>query len=571
MRNLRQSKVRKILAYSLVVLMLAFTFSCFREYYKVQKSDVGELQEQADTRFRGKYFVIHQNDMAYHFKNLVVGEESISGNLAPLPWDHQFYQLTNLDEPNRYRGKSEKQVLDEVHLWLKPEPQILSLHPSSETLIVPENMIQDIHVYKLDGNATTVSHLVGILGIAGTITAVVLIINEVSSTPEPSPPPLPMTKESSCPFVYIFDGTQYQLMGEAFPGAMLPNLERDDYLPLPGIRPVGDHYRVRLSNELMENQFIDLTELLVVNHPAEESVLLDQDGGLHFIAQPEAPLRAWSAEGRNLVSTVTKKDSVPFLFDDRNTKTSTVKMAFSKPAGTDVAKLILRAKNSYWLDLLWYDFSRKYGSWYDRWAAENGSVPSEEVKAWMTSQHFPLSIYLRTGEEWEKITELPMAGPVAARDLIVPVDLREHSEEEVQLCLETGFLFWELDYAAMDFTVNRALTRQVLQPTKVMFEGVDEARALTTDDGFYLHQPPKSAPVEIWFPGVTIKPGESQSVFLKSNGYYEAVRDFRGLPDVLTLWSFNREGHFPDFSKKQFERFLESMDVKIGAETPSGL
>lgn len=93
--------------------------------------------------------------------------------------------------------------------------------------------------------------------------------------PEPPPSDYPY---SSCPYVYIFDGEQYSLVGETFPGALLPSLERDDYLPLPGIRPVEDRYQIRLANELMENQYMDLTKLLVVNHPADEIVLLDQSG-----------------------------------------------------------------------------------------------------------------------------------------------------------------------------------------------------------------------------------------------------------------------------------------------------
>jgi hypothetical protein len=566
MRRFRKYKVRKMLAYSLVALMLVFTFSCFREYYKVRQSDTQEFPDQANTQFRGKYFIIHQNDLAFHFENLVVGEKAIKGRLAPLAWNHQFYQTTEMGKANRYRGVNEKQVLDEVHIWLRPSPQLLPGEEADKGITIPNEMIHEIQVYDPATGTTIASHAIGVIGIAGAITGITFAIILISFSSEGG-----FSGTSSCPYVYVFDGTLYNLIGETFPGALLPNLERDDYLPLPGIQPVADHYQIRLANELMENQYMDLTELLVVNHPAEEKVLLDQSGQPHSIVQPAPPRWARSSTGRDLGPAVTTKDQIPFFFDDRKDHTSAVTLAFAKPAGADFARLVLRAKNTYWLDLLWYDFTKKYGSWYDDWMADNRAAPTEEIEAWMTNQHLPLSISVKTDGGWEKVADLPTVGPIAARDLVVPVDLRKHTGEEVRLRVESGFLFWELDYAAMDFSEDRPLALQVLKPSEVMVDGMDKRLELIADDGSYLHQPPQSAPVTLHFPAIKTRPGEAQSVFLKSNGYYEPVRDFTGFPDVLTLWNFDEEGRFSDFSKKQFERFLETMDITIEPEASSGI
>lgn len=76
-----------------------------------------------------------------------------------------------------------------------------------------------------------------------------------------------------------------------------------------------------------------------------------------------------------------------------------------------------------------------------------------------------------------------MVGPLAARDLVVPVDLRKHTGEEVRLRVESGFLFWELDYAAMDFTEDRPMALQVLKPSEVVVDGMDKRPELIVDDG----------------------------------------------------------------------------------------
>lgn len=81
--------------------------------------------------------------------------------------------------------------------------------------------------------------------------------------------------KSSCPFVYTLDGADYNFRGEIYGGAIAPNLERDDYMPLPGFAAVDSVFKLKITNELKERQYTDVAELLMVEHSENITVLMD--------------------------------------------------------------------------------------------------------------------------------------------------------------------------------------------------------------------------------------------------------------------------------------------------------
>ena len=80
--------------------------------------------------------------------------------------------------------------------------------------------------------------------------------------------------KQSCPFVYSWDGTQYVFDAEPYGGAITRGLEKDDFTPLDRLREQDGLYRLKLTNEVDETQFTNLTELWVVDHPVGTRVSL---------------------------------------------------------------------------------------------------------------------------------------------------------------------------------------------------------------------------------------------------------------------------------------------------------
>ncbi len=223
--------------------------------------------------------------------------------------------------------------------------------------------------------------------------------------------------------------------------------------------------------------------------------------------------------------------------------------------------MLLNAKNTLWLYYLYGTFTQKFGSYYEGWVEERSQLPPELCWQQTIDQQFPLSIYLNTQNGWELVEHLPTVGPLAPRDFAIPVDLSKVSGDEVELRLVTGFFFWEIDYAAMDYTDTQALDiRRVAATLAVDQDGVDLRAELAADDERYFAQPEPGMVAELRFPAVPVPEGKEQSVFLHAKGYYEHLRDYRGVPDFSELKKFRAPGHFSDYSQAEYLLLLEGQE-----------
>jgi hypothetical protein len=63
-----------------------------------------------------------------------------------------------------------------------------------------------------------------------------------------------LVTKTSCPFVYVDRGDGFELVGEAYSGAALRSIERDDMLPIPDF-PNTPRVHLRLGDEAHETQF----------------------------------------------------------------------------------------------------------------------------------------------------------------------------------------------------------------------------------------------------------------------------------------------------------------------------
>ena len=118
-------------------------------------------------------------------------------------------------------------------------------------------------------------------------------------------------------------------------------------------------------------------------------------------------------------------------------------------------------------------------------------------------------------------------------------------------------MFWDVDYAAMDFTPDIPVSIAHIPATSAIdHSGKDVLSLLAATDDAYLAQPEVGNEVVIKYPAQA--PGEnySQTVFLHSRGYYEYIRDYKNVPDFLTLSSFRQEAAFAKFSKKQYTAYI---------------
>jgi len=532
---LRRPFVFKLITWSMLGPFLTITGGC--NYFRVHSSAkpypavINQMQDEQ------KFFILHLEDEAWHLIDIRTDENHITGTLSFLS-GHDMYKTATPDRANRYsKSKTSGQagVLDEVHIYAS-ELEITD----RVNVSIPADAITKVEVYSKARGATAFSYLSVPLGIlAGAFVVTVIIV-----------------ALTSCPFVYVFDGAEYLFTGEIFSGAIQPGLERDDYLLLPFIRPADGIYRIKVTNELNERQYIDMAELIVIDHVKDVSVIIDKNGSPYTISNPVSPVSAVSGKTTNVIELVREKDTRSYTGLEGISDESSINrviLKFVKPAAASEGRLLIRAKNTLWLEAVSLKMHELFGERYDTFSAKRDAVPGHKLQKWQLEQQLPLSVYIEKNGKWEFLDYFNIAGPAAMRDDILQLNLEDIVSDTVQIKLETGFRFWELDYTAMDFS-NREEVSVVRMPltSATANDDLELKEALTASDDVYYVLDEKGDEAILLFDSPEMK-NNCRSVFLRTRGYYKVLRDQTGPPDKKTLRTFRKPGRIPLFSRELYD------------------
>jgi hypothetical protein len=442
---------------------------------------------------------------------------------------------------NKFSKSGPKKGSQNINLFLSSHYDVWSEQTESGKVLIPFTAIDQIEVYDVDLAKTIVYST---LGIAGTLGAIFIFI---------------LLTKDSCPFIYAYNGETYEFVGEIYSGAIHPPLERHDYLPLPVLKPVENEYRVKITNEIKEIQHTNLTELLVFDHPENAEILVDKYGNVHTVSDPRLPISANALDGTNIEYLLAEKDSLSFMSgipDNENQDMDGMIITFDRPVDKDTGKLVIKGKNSFWLDYIHGQFSELFGDRLETWKEEQKDKSPEKMIEWSLDQGIPLSVYLETDEGWEFVDYYNVVGPLAAKEDVLEIDLTSAKNDKVNIKLEFGFLFWEIDYAAMDFTPNLTTSNYTVPVTSAMNQNsIDVSYELRYDDDQYYHQPHIGDQALLTFDVPEQIEGTKRSVILHSKGHYEILKDAEGEPDLAYLNSFRKPGAFSKFSKERFMQF----------------
>lgn len=536
----------------LLLVFVHFITGC-QTFYKVNTGS-NTPESIAQMQKENKYFILHEGDKVWHLKDLVINEDqmAISGIIDTLPADHQYYKTTRPERGTPYKPAKGHPTY-EVHLYVNAHSDL-----DNNKVIVPLQSIEKIEVYDKDTGATAVSYIFGGLGVVLGILAVVTIIS--------------IATKSSCPFVYISDGETYRFTGEIYGGAIYAILERDDYMPLPGFKPVNGEYKLKISNELLERQYTNLAELKVIEHPIQSTVLIDKYGVLHTMNNPVSPQTALSDMKVDCRGSLMKRDNHSYLFNDNakvNNELSSLTLTFPKETGANAGKLVLNVQNSLWLDYVYGKFNEQFGTYYNTFAEKQNGVPAEHHHQWAREQGVSMSVYLETDTGWAYVDYFDLIGPLAKRDVVMPVDLSHVRGDSVRIKMTCGYMFWEIDYAAMDFSASIPVTTTTLSAYTAADEnGIDVTPLVQFADDQYLVQPKPGNEAIFMYSAPPVQLGNQLTVFLHTRGYYEYIRDYQSKPNLGYLKTFrDREGAFTKFSKQRYADLMKQQDALASQST----
>lgn len=532
-------KLNQVATVSLFVL-IALAVSC--RFYRPVPHTSGTTEESANfisTKTPGKYFILHKGAETYGLNNISVDKNNLtmSGKLSAVDPSHFLY-INAKGRGYRYNDKN-REVLNEIHIYVNNSASIDTVNP----IVLPLSQVEKIEVIEHDRARTTTSYVLGGIGIGIGVAVLTGVI-------------IALTKES-CPFISVYDGEQFQLQAELFGGAVNRQLERMDYVPL-NATPVNGEFQIRLSNELKERQYTDFADLLVVEHPANVQVLPNADGKLFQVSNPMMPVNARLNDKWDVLHSVSRADGIFCSFSD-TTNTSGINelsISFKGDENAKQGKLILHLKNSYWLDYLYGEFTRYFGSRYESWKEKQRNKRAEEMIRWTEEQQIPLTVAIQTKSGWKEIQKLKTVGPLVNRNIIIPFQVDGEAGKSINIKLTTGFMFWDVDYAAVDFSDDQPLLVTRLKPAFAEDENGNSVLAnLVDNDKNYLSQPNAGnyAILKYEF-NQQPRPGNTFSVIFHTSGYYEPIREFAGRPDVAFLRKFKEPGYMPVFSVHRFQQ-----------------
>jgi hypothetical protein len=538
--------IKKYLKFISILVLVAFLnlITGCKGYYKVKTYDepTNQLTERIDKlNDQGKIFILHSGGQMFWLKRIRINEDKahIQALVDKVPANLYGYFSPVPDKLNPYKNK-DSEVVKIVNIYSLEYAEL-----ERSNILIPIESIRKIDIYDQSTGATLASFVFTMaLVIAGIIAVFALIV---------------ALFKSSCPFIYVFDGEGYTFSGEIFSGATQPGLERHDYLMLKNIKPFEEKYLLKVTNEIREIQHINLLELMVIDHPENTQVLIDKYGQPQTFTNPSPPIIAKNSDGTDILHIISKKDSLVYHGDseaNENPSLSLADLTFEKPTEAKQAKLIIRAKNSFWLEHVYKSFHDMFGRKYNKFDKAVDKISTDKQKDWIMDQNLPLTVYLHKDGTWIKQDYFEIAGPMAMKDDILPIDLEGLEGNTVNLRLETGFLFWEIDYVAMDFTENVSVKiTPVSVETAVDEKEKDVSREISANDNLYYIQPEVGNEATLTFPVPEFR-DETRTVILHSKGFYKIIRENTGKPDRATLKTFRQPGRLPQYSKELYEQLM---------------
>jgi hypothetical protein len=155
------------------------------------------------------------------------------------------------------------------------------------------------------------------------------------------------------------------------------------------------------------------------------------------------------------------------------------------------------------------------------WQAEQLSAvgPALELGTWYSS-HMGLAVDVWGDGAWRPVARLKDTGPVAWKDVVIP--LRGGTGDELRVRLRFPADNWRIDRVLLATRFGRPAVRSLAVDRVIGTEGGPEPEAyarLLAADARYLETSPSQAFSVVWDVGTGV-PGRERTFLLASQGYY---------------------------------------------------
>jgi len=263
----------------------------------------------------------------------------------------------------------------------------------------------------------------------------------------------------SCPFLYTWNGTTYQLIGDMYGGAGLgynPTPGRDkDYINVDGSKliPVNGTYRLEIAVDQNEITYLDEVRLIAVDHspdieiysPAPPAFWINEIPPFEIdtIKDPVAPVSATDGDGRDILPAISEIDrecteAHLFSFD-------TITLDFGNLSEAEQIKLLYSA----WMDL----------GGEPEWTVRREFVASHPGEPLIGNSYAEV---INEDGEWERISDFRTLSMSKPRTWVVDItNWFKTDDYRVRLNIFTKTHF---DYIAVDTSQDEEVSVTELAP-----------------------------------------------------------------------------------------------------------
>jgi hypothetical protein len=350
----------------------------------------------------------------------------------------------------------------------------------------------------------------------------------------------PIGGGSSCPYVYAWNGTGFQIQGESFGTAFGKALETSTSCMLPVSSVRDGALLVRLANERPETHYVNSAHLFSCEAPAGAEVLLDANQKPWAVRNPLPPVQA--------PPEINKKDGLYWTSDHENTLPGrgfrdTIELTLPISGSPSGGSLIVHAINSHLVTAV-YDIVFRYlgdQSLPFLYEVETNQGLIARLKEWIADCSLTVEVW-KDGQ-WTRAGIIPPEADYVPFSKIVRVDAAGVQGKELRVRLTTLADVWHIDAIEIDWTASAPLsyTEQKLVDASHSVTGPVDA-TIQSDDRLY----------SIMFPGERIdmeflaRPSSQEAnivYFFRAGGYlYEGLpeQNTNEMPFVLASLDANR-------------------------------
>ena len=273
-------------------------------------------------------------------------------------------------------------------------------------------------------------------------------------------------------------------------------------------------------------------ELVVVDHPRGTRAVATAAQEPLLVGPLSAPRAVHDELGNDATEAVRDEDGSLWQTDwDRVMATEKpplrdrVTATFDAPEAGAEPVLELVLSNTYWLE---YTVGRFFGltgvNFDDHMAQWNEPSNGPFVKSWFDREGVSLTVEQKRGETWEPVAVVAPVGAMELRRVAVPLATAA-SDEPLEVRVSGGTGFWQIDEMALSMRAKTKAQPRHIAPSMMTDENnIDQRATVATVDGNYQVLADLGDRIPFDFDLPKLRRGQERSLFLFTNGYYNAHR-----------------------------------------------